>query len=126
MKETSESTGLNLIVALSYSSRWEITEAVRRIISDLGNGNITKDSINEATFEKYLGTYGIPDPDLMIRTSGELRISNFLLWQLAYAELFFTEKFWPDFGKEDFYDAIIDFQKRERRFGKTNEQNPEN
>jgi undecaprenyl diphosphate synthase len=123
---TSVSTGLNLVIALSYSSRWEITEAVKKIISDVEKGIITKDSINELSFEKYLGTYGIPDPDLMIRTSGELRISNFLLWQLAYAELYFTDKFWPDFGKEDFYDAIINFQKRERRFGKTSEQILEN
>ncbi len=80
------------------------------------------ESIDENEFEKYLSTYGIPDPELMIRTSGELRISNFLLWQLAYTELYFTDKLWPDFGKEDFYNAIIDFQKRERRFGKTSEQ----
>jgi undecaprenyl diphosphate synthase len=123
---TSVSKGLNLVIALSYSSRWEITEAVKKIISDVEKGIITKDSIDELSFEKYLGTHGIPDPDLMIRTSGELRISNFLLWQLAYAELYFTDKFWPDFGKEDFYDAIINFQKRERRFGKTSEQIMEN
>jgi undecaprenyl diphosphate synthase len=123
---TSVSKGLNLVIALSYSSRWEITEAVKKIISDVEKGIITKDSIDELSFEKYLGTHGIPDPDLMIRTSGELRISNFLLWQLAYAELYFTDKFWPDFGKEDFYDAIINFQKRERRFGKTSEQILEN
>ncbi len=83
---------------------------------------IDPDSINEDDFEKYLTTIGIPDPELMIRTSGEIRISNFLLWQLAYTELYFTEILWPDFGKEDFYNAIIDFQKRERRFGKTSEQ----
>jgi undecaprenyl diphosphate synthase len=123
---TSVSKGLNLVIALSYSSRWEITEAVKRIISDVEKSIITKDSVDESSFEKYLGTHGIPDPDLMIRTSGELRISNFLLWQLAYAELYFTDKFWPDFGKEDFYDAIINFQKRERRFGKTSEQIMEN
>lgn len=119
---TSACTGLNLVVALSYSSRWEITEAARRIASDVVKGNLDPLSINETDFEKYLTTYGIPDPELMIRTSGELRISNFLLWQLAYTELYFTEKLWPDFGKEDFYNAIIDFQKRERRFGKTSEQ----
>jgi undecaprenyl diphosphate synthase len=123
---TSVSKGLNLVIALSYSSRWEITEAVKKIISDVEKSIITKDSVDESSFEKYLGTHGIPDPDLMIRTSGELRISNFLLWQLAYAELYFTDKFWPDFGKEDFYDAIINFQKRERRFGKTSEQIMEN
>jgi len=115
---TSAGTGLNLIVAISYSSRWEITEAARRMSADVYNGTLKPDSINEKDFEKYLTTYGIPDPELMIRTSGELRISNFLLWQLAYTELYFTDKLWPDFGKEDFYNAIIDFQKRERRFGK--------
>jgi len=119
---TSVGTGLNLVVALSYSSRWEITEAARRMSVDVNNGTLKPDSIKEEDFEKYLTTYGIPDPELMIRTSGELRISNFLLWQLAYTELYFTDKLWPDFGKEDFYNAIIDFQKRERRFGKTSEQ----
>ena len=123
---TSVSTGLNLVVALSYSSRWEITEAARRMSADVKNGTLKPDSIKEEDFEKYLTTYGIPDPELMIRTSGELRISNFLLWQLAYTELYFTDKLWPDFGKEDFYNAIIDFQKRERRFGKTSEQVLEN
>jgi undecaprenyl diphosphate synthase len=119
---TSSGTGLKLIVALSYSSRWEITEAARRMSIDISNGKLKPSLIKEEDFEKYLTTYGIPDPELMIRTSGELRISNFLLWQLAYTELYFTDKLWPDFGKEDFYNAIIDFQKRERRFGKTNEQ----
>ncbi|MBK7626433.1 MAG: isoprenyl transferase [Bacteroidales bacterium] len=119
---TSVSTGLNLVVALSYSSRWEITEAARKIASDVKKGILLPEEINEDDFEKYLTTYDIPDPELMIRTSGELRISNFLLWQLAYTELYFTEKLWPDFGKDDFYTAIIDFQKRERRFGKTSEQ----
>jgi undecaprenyl diphosphate synthase len=119
---TSVSNGLNLVVALSYSSRWEITEAARKISADVVKGLLKPGSINEEVFEKYLTTYGIPDPELMIRTSGELRISNFLLWQLAYTELYFTDKLWPDFGKEDFYTAIIDFQKRERRFGKTSEQ----
>jgi undecaprenyl diphosphate synthase len=119
---TSSSTGLTLVIALSYGSRWEIAEAARKIASDVLNGLIGKDEIDEKKFEKYLNTSGIPDPDLMIRTSGELRISNFLLWQLAYTELYFTEKLWPDFGKEDLYDAIIHFQKRERRFGKTSEQ----
>lgn len=119
---TSGCSGLNLVVALSYSSRWEITEAARRISREVSDGKLDRDLFNEADFEKYLTTYGIPDPELMIRTSGELRISNFLLWQLAYTELYFTEKLWPDFGKEDFYKAIIDFQKRERRFGKTSEQ----
>jgi undecaprenyl diphosphate synthase len=119
---TSKSSGLNLIVALSYSSRWEITEAARKLCADVINGLLKQDEIEEEVFERYLTTGGIPDPELMIRTSGELRISNFLLWQLAYTELYFTDKLWPDFGKEDFYNAIIDFQKRERRFGKTSEQ----
>ena len=119
---TSGSTGLTLIIALSYSSRWEITMAARRISNDSRNGILNPDSITEEDFEKYLNTSGIPDPELMIRTSGELRISNFLLWQVAYAEFYFTETLWPDFGKDHFYNAIIDFQKRERRFGKTSEQ----
>jgi len=121
IKTTSVSTGLNLIIAISYSSRWEITEAAKKIASEAFNGIVDPDSINEEKFEKYLTTCGVPDPDLMIRTSGELRISNFLLWQLAYSELYFTEKLWPDFGKEDFYIAIVDYQNRERRFGKTSE-----
>ena len=119
---TSVSTGLTLIIALSYSSRWEITMAARNISADVKKGTLDYNSINEENFEKYLTTYRIPDPELLIRTSGELRISNFLLWQVAYTELYFTEILWPDFGKDDFYNAIIDFQKRERRFGKTSEQ----
>jgi undecaprenyl diphosphate synthase len=122
IKLTSVSTGLNLIIALSYSSRWEITMAAKKIAYDAKNGILDPDSVTEDDFEKYLTTYGIPDPELMIRTSGEMRISNFLLWQVAYTEFYFTETLWPDFGKEDFYTAIIDFQKRERRFGKTSEQ----
>ncbi len=122
IKLTEECTGLSLIVALSYSSRWEITEAARRISAEISAGRLDAASFNEKDFEHYLTTKGIPDPELMIRTSGELRISNFLLWQLAYTELYFTDKLWPDFNKEDFYEAIIDFQKRERRFGKTSEQ----
>ena len=122
IKLTSVSTGLTLIIALSYSSRWEITNAAREISIDVKKGTLNPNSITEEDFEKYLTTYGIPDPELMIRTSGELRISNFLLWQVAYSELYFTETLWPDFGKDDFYTAIIDFQKRERRFGKTSEQ----
>ena len=122
IKLTSASTGLKLIIALSYSSRWEITMAARKISIAVKNGSLNPESITEEDFEKYLNTNGIPDPELMIRTSGELRISNFLLWQVAYAEFYFTETLWPDFGKDDFYNAIIDFQKRERRFGKTSEQ----
>jgi undecaprenyl diphosphate synthase len=119
---TSSCTGLNLIVGLSYGSRWEIIEAVKKISADVYNGELKSETINEEIFEQYLSTKGVPDPELMIRTSGELRISNFLLWQLAYTELYFTDTLWPDFGKEDLYKAIIDFQKRERRFGKTSEQ----
>jgi len=119
---TSSAKGLNLIIAMSYSSRWEITEAAKKLSSDIANGIIDPENVNESDFERYLATYGIPDPELMIRTSGEIRISNFLLWQLAYAELYFTDILWPDFSKEEFYKAIIDFQKRQRRFGKTSEQ----
>jgi undecaprenyl diphosphate synthase len=122
IKLTSSANGLNLVVALSYSSRWEIVEAARKLAYDVTNNKITPSQIDEIAFEKYLTTYGIPDPELMIRTSGELRISNFLLWQLAYTELYFTDLLWPDFGKEDFYKAILDYQKRERRFGKTSDQ----
>jgi len=119
---TSDATGLNLIVAMSYSSRWEMTEAAKNLAMEIAGGSVDPDSVNEFNFEKYLTTQGVPDPELMIRTSGEMRISNFLLWQLAYTELYFTEVLWPDFGKEELYKAIIDFQKRERRFGKTSEQ----
>jgi len=119
---TSKATGLNLIVAMSYSSRWEIAEAAKKLSAEIISGVVDRDSVNESNFEKYLTTYGIPDPELLIRTSGEIRISNFLLWQIAYTELYFTETLWPDFSKEEFYKAIIDFQKRERRFGKTSEQ----
>lgn len=119
---TSESTGMVLIVALSYSSRWEIVEAVKGISREVASGKVNTGMIDEDMFQTFLGTGGIPDPELMIRTSGELRVSNFLLWQLAYTELYFTETLWPDFGKEDLYLAIDDFQRRERRFGKTSEQ----
>jgi undecaprenyl diphosphate synthase len=119
---TSKADGLTLIIALSYSSRWEILNAARKLASDVKNDLIEPEAIMEDDFEKYLTTFGIPDPELLIRTSGELRISNFLLWQLAYTELYFTELLWPDFSKDEFYKALIDFQKRERRFGKTSEQ----
>ena len=119
---TSVSTGLRLTVALSYSSRWEILRAARNIAAAVKDGKLDPESLNDALFEKYLCTADLPDPDLMIRTSGERRISNFLLWQCAHTEFYFTEVLWPDFGKEDFYGALIDFQKRERRFGKTSEQ----
>ncbi len=117
-----DNTGLNLILALSYSSKWEIIKAVQNISQDSIEGKIKPEMINDKLFEEYLNTAEIPDPELMIRTSGEFRISNFLLWQIAYSELFFTEKLWPDFRKEDLFEAIFDFQNRERRFGKTREQ----
>lgn len=121
-KETSGGNNLTLVVAVSYSSRWEITEAIKSISRDLKNGELTEDDITERTIDQYLTTQGFPELDLLIRTGGDVRISNFLLWQVAYSELFFTDVFWPDFGKESFYEAIIDFQKKERRFGKTSEQ----
>jgi len=119
---TSQNTGLNLIMALSYSSRWEIINAVKKIGIDVKSGMIDPETIDQNTFEQYLTTRNFPDPELMIRTSGEYRISNFLLYQLAYAELYFTNTRWPDFRKENLYEAIIDFQFRERRFGKTGKQ----
>lgn len=120
--ETSANTGLNLVIALSYSSRWEIIEAVRKAAIAARNGEIDPSDINEQWVSQQMTTADIPDPDLLIRTSGELRISNFLLWQLAYAELYFTDCLWPDFDEEEFYRAIINYQHRERRFGKTSEQ----
>jgi undecaprenyl diphosphate synthase len=126
IRVTSGGTRLKLVVALSYSSRWEISEACRNIALDVKKGKLNSDNINERTVAAYLETSDLPDPELMIRTSGEKRISNFLLWQLAYTELYFTEKLWPDFGKEDFYKAVANFQKRERRYGRTSEQIAEN
>ena len=117
-----KNTGLNLILALSYSSKWEITKAVRNIANDVKNEKIQSKDIDDKLFESYLSTAQIPDPELLIRTSGEFRISNFLLWQIAYSELYFTEKLWPDFRKEDLFEAVYDFQNRERRFGKISEQ----
>jgi undecaprenyl diphosphate synthase len=119
---TAANTGLNLIMALSYSSRWELTEAVKQIATDVKAGKIDPQAISQDTIQQYLCTSNFPDPELMVRTSGEYRISNFLLYQLAYAELYFTTVRWPDFRKENLYEAILDFQKRERRFGKTSDQ----
>lgn len=119
---TSKNTGLKLVLALSYSSRWEIINAVKNIAADVKNGKLNIEDINEQMFNNYLTTNGIPDPDLLIRTSGEIRLSNFLLWQLSYSEFYFTDKLWPDFGKDDFINAIFAYQNRERRFGKTGEQ----
>ena len=120
--ETGSNTGLNLIMALSYSSRWEIINAVKNIAADVKENKLQPEDVNQQVFQQYLTTSAYPDPELMIRTSGEYRISNFLLYQLAYAELYFTNTLWPDFRKDDLYKAIIDFQQRERRFGKTGEQ----
>ncbi|HEX3024156.1 MAG TPA: isoprenyl transferase [Chitinophagaceae bacterium] len=119
---TGKNTGLNLIMALSYSSRWEIVNAVKNIGLDVKAGKINPEEIDQNIFQQYLSTSKFPDPELMIRTSGEYRISNFLLYQLAYAELYFTNTRWPDFRKENLFEAIIDFQFRERRFGKTGKQ----
>jgi undecaprenyl diphosphate synthase len=122
IEKTSQNRGLTLILALSYSSRWEIIEAVKKISSEVKNNKLNISTIDDKIFETFLTTSDIPDPELLIRTSGELRISNFLLWQIAYSELYFSETLWPDFSKEDFYEALLDFQKRERRFGKTSDQ----
>ena len=122
MAETSGNTGLNLVIALSYSARWEIIQATRNIALALQQGTILVEDINEELISASMATNQMPDPDLLIRTSGELRISNFLLWQLAYAELYFTDCLWPEFTEEEFYRAIVDYQHRERRFGKTSEQ----
>lgn len=122
MEMTSTNTGLNLILALSYSSRWELVNAVKKIAIDVKEGKIQPEAVDQLLLEKYLVTSDFPDPELMIRTSGEFRISNFLLYQLAYAELYFTNTRWPDFRKENLYEAIVDFQKRERRYGMTAKQ----
>lgn len=122
IKETEDNTACTLVLALSYSAKHEILEATKQISEKIKEGVLKLEDINEEIFSNHLYTKEIPDPELMIRTSGEIRISNFLLWQLAYAELYFTDKMWPDFNKEEFYKAILEFQKRERRFGKTSEQ----
>jgi undecaprenyl diphosphate synthase len=122
LNETAKNTGLNLIMALSYSSRWEIANAIKKIAIDVKQDILQLEDINQDTIKQYLTTKAFPDPELMIRTSGEYRISNFLLYQLAYAELYFTPTLWPDFRKENLYAAILDYQSRERRFGKTGEQ----
>jgi undecaprenyl diphosphate synthase len=120
--KTSSNTGLKLVIALSYSARWEIIQAVKNIAQSVKNEEMQIEQIDEQLFSSALTTKEMPDPDLLIRTSGELRISNFLLWQLAYAELYFTDCLWPEFTKEEFYKAIVEYQGRERRFGKTSEQ----
>ena len=122
IEETTKNTGLTLVIALSYSARWELIRATQKIAAAVKEGEMLIEDINEEVIGGYLTTSNMPDPDLLIRTSGELRISNFLLWQLAYSELYFTECLWPEFTPEEFYHAIVDYQHRERRFGKTSEQ----
>ncbi len=122
VEKLSKNTGLTVVMALSYSSRWEIINAVKSITDDVKKGKIDTEDISQELFDSYLATSEIPDPELLIRTSGEARISNFLLWQIAYTELYFTTVLWPDFSDEDFYEAICNYQQRERRFGKTSEQ----
>jgi undecaprenyl diphosphate synthase len=122
LEKTSHNTRMDLILALSYSGRWEIVEAVKSLARQVKNGELSAEKINEVMFAKYLNLPDVPDPELLIRTSGEYRMSNFLMWQTAYTELYFTQKLWPDFRKNDLYEAIIDFQQRERRFGKTSAQ----
>lgn len=119
---TAANTGLTMLIAISYSSRWEMVEAVKQIASKAKSGELNIEDIDETVFSNHLTTAGVPDPDLLVRTSGELRISNFLMWQLSYSELYFTSTSWPEFKKEQFFEAIVDYQKRERRFGKTSEQ----
>jgi undecaprenyl diphosphate synthase len=122
IRKTETNSGLNLSLALSYSGRWDITEAVKKVLKDVKNGEISIHEITPEIFSSYLSTKDVPDPELLIRTSGEMRISNFLLWQMAYTELYITEVLWPDFRKKHLYEALHSYQKRERRFGKISEQ----
>ena len=122
IEDTAGNTGLSLVLALSYSSRWEITEAMKRIGRKIESGELKAEDITEQMLTDNMTTAYIPDPDLLIRTSGEYRISNFLLWQLAYSEMYFTDCYWPEFTREEFYKALVDYAHRERRFGKTSEQ----
>ena len=122
IERTSSNTGMCLILALSYSSKWEITDAMKQIAAKIKDGKLDVDTISDDTINQHLSTNFMPDPDLLIRTGGEVRLSNYLLWQCAYSELYFCDTFWPDFKEEEFCKAIYDFQRRERRFGKTSEQ----
>ena len=122
MEQTRDNDGLQLILALSYSGRWEITEALREIAEDVKSGALDPSNIDQKLIASHLQTHEFPDPELLIRSSGEMRVSNFLLWQIAYSEIYITEKLWPDFRREDLYEAIISYQKRERRFGRISEQ----
>ena len=122
IERTSKNTGMCLVLALSYSSKWEITQAVKQIAGKVANGELEIDTITDHTIDQYLATNFMPDPDLLIRTGGEIRLSNYLLWQCAYSELYFCDTFWPDFKEEELCKAICDYQRRERRFGKTSEQ----
>lgn len=122
IEQTSHNTGLTMVLALSYSARWEIIRAMQKAVEQAKAGSLRPEDVNEQLVSSLMTTASIPDPDLLIRTSGEYRISNFLLWQLAYSELYFTDCLWPEFTEEELYKAIVDYQKRERRFGKTSEQ----
>lgn len=122
VKNTSANTGMCLVLALSYSSKWELTEAVKQIAQEAVEGKIKVNEITDHTIDRHLATNFMPNPDLLIRTGGEIRLSNYLLWQCAYSELYFCDTFWPDFGEEELCKAICDYQRRERRFGKTSEQ----
>ncbi|MCX6232192.1 MAG: isoprenyl transferase [Bacteroidetes bacterium] len=122
IENTSSNSRMTLILALSYSSKWEITNAVQQIAVKIKNNELKAEEINQDTITSFLNTAAYPDPELLIRTSGEFRVSNFLLWQIAYTELYFTPVLWPDFRKENLYEAILDYQNRERRFGMTSEQ----
>ncbi len=122
MEKTSQNSRMTLVLALSYSGRWDMAQATKSIAIDVANGKLDAENINQELIDKYLNTSGIPDPELLIRTSGEQRISNFMLWQMAYTEFYITDTLWPDYRKKDLYEAIVSFQERERRFGMTSEQ----